>query len=202
MLNAGMFAEFLKCIWNKVLPGHSIFWKDNLACFYEVICVEPLHLFHNWEFTVVNYNTKIMLDINCKDISSDRFQWPSWYFMWHYLVFGSCGLTIKTCGTAFDHLFYIFYISVHVDPIYYLMWEHQWCRYDYSLSWHGNPILDCYAISEWSMGCSSFCTSALVEDQPLSTSFAKALMYSSSRITFLISSVVMHSGMCVHDSIA
>ena len=39
-------------------------------------CTEPFHQLHDWEFAVVIYNTKIMLVINGKDVSSSRFPWP------------------------------------------------------------------------------------------------------------------------------
>ena len=72
----------------KVSPASETIMQDSLYSekivlhfFYYIICPEPFHNFHNLVFAVEIYNTKIMLNITCKDVSSNRFPWPSWYFL-------------------------------------------------------------------------------------------------------------------------
>ena len=122
--------EACACIW-KYLPGQSILWKDNLASFYYLFCAEPLHLFYDREFAVVTYSAKIMLIINCKDVSFDRFPQPSWYLTWHYFVFGSYCLKIKTYGGSLPAFDYLFCVSIHVNPLHCLTCLHS-CFYFYA----------------------------------------------------------------------
>ena len=93
------------------------------------MCAELLHMFHDQELAVVIYKTKIILLINCKDISSDRFPWPPWYFVCHYLILGSCGMVIKTCGavliitfiTSISVFKLIQYINSHASMLVFAM---------------------------------------------------------------------------------
>ena len=53
----------------KLSTGQPMLWKDNLVCFIGLPLLNPSTCF----MTVVLYNTKIMLVINAKDVSSYRF---------------------------------------------------------------------------------------------------------------------------------
>ena len=99
--NLGLLHVYLICVYFSI-------------SFFYIICTESFHLFHDWQFAMVIYNTKIMLVINCKDVRSYRFPWPPSNFVLHYLVLGSYSLVIKICWAPCDHLFYI---SIHIDPL-------------------------------------------------------------------------------------
>ena len=70
------------------------------------------------------------------------------------------------------------------------------------LFFHGDSIYDCNPSLNDQYGCSSFCTSSFVDDQPWSTCSDWILKCLSSRFAIIISSVVMQSGMSKHDSTA
>ena len=117
-------AEVFKLLWNKKLCTYQklFHWAaqtvdKDFAWFYKVIFAKPLNCLYDQKFSVVIYNTKIMLVTNCEDVSSYRFPWLSWYFMWHCVIFWSYCLDIKACGVVFDCFFYV---SICVDPIYWL----------------------------------------------------------------------------------
>ena len=108
--------KFLEIFWNNNCASisnycteHTIFQKDKFV-FCRLSALNPC-LLHIWEFTVVVYNRKIMFIVDCKDLGSDRFSWPPWYFVWHYFVLVWCGLIIKVCWSSFDHFIFI---SIHV----------------------------------------------------------------------------------------
>ena len=83
--------------------------------------------FHDGKLTMVVYSTKIMLVINCKDVISVKFLWLSWCDI--ILSCGSYCLKVKTRVAAFACLFYV---GIHVDPIYVLTCEHSFlCLYEY-----------------------------------------------------------------------
>ena len=131
ILNAKIFSKVMELFWNKVytstgkyLTGHPVFWKYNLACCYKVICTKAL-LLNDWEFSVVIYNTKIMLDINCKmsalpdshglpaiscDITLSLGVWPDnqnmWGSFWLLLLYQhSCWFKLLTHIIAFLFFF-------------------------------------------------------------------------------------------------
>ena len=121
MMYAESPAEVYKLLWHNVyacvwhyLAGKTILWTDNLTCLHYIICTETLHSFYHWKLAEIIYNAKTVLVINGKDISSNRFSWSPWYFIWYCFVLGLCCLEIKTYTAIFHCLFYV---CVHVDPI-------------------------------------------------------------------------------------
>ena len=147
-----------------ILPGKQYSKKIILyTCIH--ICTEPLHLLYHWELLFIIYNAKIVLVINGKNISSNRFCQPPWYFMWFCFVLELCCLEIKICKANFNCFFYV---SIHVDPVdvfafhqlchFYAHMIHvqlvqcfsfEWHWYYYSFTFHGDSINYHNFISEW-----------------------------------------------------
>ena len=177
-------------------------------------------LFYNREFAVVFCCTKIMLIINCKDITSSIVPWPPWYFVillcllvmwpnnwdmwgsfWLFLLcMHSCLSSILTYMLAFLLILcpYDLYVFVLLPYLHIL----QWCSYDYFSSFDGSPGYDQYLIHKRPIGLQFLCTLVFVESQPQSTSSVNALRCSSARVISFISFDAIQSGISMHDSIA
>ena len=161
-----------KLLWYEVcgyilhyLAGQPVFRKDNLIYLYQIIWTGHPSSFSHCELDTVICNAKTVLVINVKDVSSDRFSWHCWYFMWYHFVLGLWCLEIKTCRAVFHCLFYV---SINADPVdgftYHntcLLNAHiiyvqlaqciflEWCWYYYSFAFHCNTINYHSFISEW-----------------------------------------------------
>ena len=96
---------------------------------------------------MVDYNTKIMLVINGKDVSIYRFPWPAWYFMWQWLIFRLCRLKIQAYGAIFisasmSAFMLIWYMDSKASRLVYsiLMWFRGSCFS--TLSWSTAGIIN------------------------------------------------------------
>ena len=105
---AELLAKFFELFWNKVcawfwkyFTGQPVIWKDNLVCFIPVVCTEPLHPFVIWELAMILYITKIMLVINCKDVSSYRTHYFPGIVHDFILPFWLYCLKVKVCEAIF-----------------------------------------------------------------------------------------------------
>ena len=155
-----------------------------------------------------------MLLINCKDVSSNRFPWPPWYFVWHNFVFGSYDLKSRHTGQLLIASFlsafmFIQYTStlVFYMPICFICscFTALFCSIVgmiILLPLMANPTYDCNLIPEWPIQLKFLFNSAFVDCQPWSMSSVNAWKCSFFRVVSIISSVVLQSGMSMHDSIA
>ena len=170
-------------VWNY-FTQQPIFWEKILHVFFRLSILNPSTCFTIGELAVLIYNIKMMLVINCKHLSSYRFPWFPWYFMWYCFFLWSWFQETKSCGLIFNCFFCI---SIHVNLVYGLiasipvfsmsMWLRcncfsagslWWCKYYYSSAFHDNSIYDCNLISEWlvwmqSLLYLSFCWCPVVE---------------------------------------
>ena len=80
MMYAESLVEVFELLWYEVVPMS----ETNFLCSLHSICTESLHLFYDGEFAVVIYNTKIMLVINCKDVSPYS---PTLFLVFHVILF-------------------------------------------------------------------------------------------------------------------
>ena len=155
---------------------------------------------------MVIYNAKIVLVINGKDVSSNRFSWSPWYFLCYCLVLGLCCLEIKIYKAILNC---VFYVSIHVDPVdgYACQQPHLslpiWflCSQFSTFPWidAGIIILLPFKAIPWittissgneQYGCISFCTSTFIDGQPCNTYSDSMLRFSSSIVADPISSVM------------
>ena len=87
----------------------------NFGCLYQVFSQHALHLLYNWEHAVVTYNIQKCFIIDHKNICANHFTWLGPYFMGYCILLWLCILVFQTCCAMF---YCVFYISIHVKPLY------------------------------------------------------------------------------------
>ena len=95
------FSLFLNFSDTNLVPVCNIIFLGSLYSEYRIL---PLHSPYHWELVFAIYNAQIVSVINNKDVSSNKFPWPTWYFMTNCCFLVLCFLEIKTCQTTFNCL--------------------------------------------------------------------------------------------------